>query len=316
MRLPGSKFVAAALLALLLLVLAGCGSSSKSSTSDPPSGIIGPLTGNWQLTLLQQEPRPSTQLSVSGFLHQSGNSLTGSVQGPNIIGNNGSTVNCAGVSSLTGTISGQTVSFSVNPGGTTFNFTGNISPDFQSMSGDYQALGGACLTEPLSGTWNAFLIPALNGNFTGTIINSNYMQVLTGMNPAPPVTVSGTINQGNSAGASNATLTGTISAVGYPCFTTASLTGTISGQNVYLDIFGYNGVQIGTIGQPGVGTTAGTPAAVEVTPSGLSLVGASTGGLSLGASTGTGVTVGPCPALFNGSNNQTSDSAAIDFTFQ
>jgi hypothetical protein len=315
MRLPASRIVAAASLTLLLLILAGCGSTSKSSTSDPQSGIIGPLTGNWQLTLLQQEPRPSTQLSVSGFLQQSSNSLTGSVQGPNIIGNNGSTVNCAGISSLTGTISGQTVSFSVNPGGTTFNFTGNISPDFESMSGDYQALGGACLTVPLSGTWNAFLIPPLNGNFTGTITNSSYMAVLTGMNPAAPVTVSGTISQGDSAGASNATLTGTFSAVGYPCLTTASLTGTISGQNVYLDIFGYNGVQIGTLGQPGVGTTPGSPATVEVTSTGLSLVDASTGGLFLGAFTGVG-TVGPCPSLFNGSSNQTSDSASVDFTFQ
>ncbi len=315
MGLPGSRIVAAASLAHLLLILAACGSSSKSSTSDPQSGVIGPLTGNWQLTLLQQEPLPSTQLSVSGFLQQSSNSLTGSVQGPNINGNNGSVVNCAGVSSLSGTISGQTVIFSVNPGGTTFNFTGNISPDFQSMSGDYQAPGGACLTEPMSGTWNAFLIPPLNGTFTGTITNSSYMAVLTGITPAAPIAVSGTINQGDSAGASNATLTGTISAVGYPCFTTASLTGTISGQNVYLDIFGYNGVQIGTLGQPGVGTTQGSPAIVEVNSTGVSLVDASTSGLFLGVFTGTG-TVGPCPSLFNGSSNQTSDSAAIDLIFQ
>jgi hypothetical protein len=286
MRLPGSRIVAAASLALLLLVLTACGNSSKSSTSDPPSGVIGPLTGNWQLTLLQQEPLPSTQLSVSGFLQQSSNSLTGSVQGPNILGNSGSTVNCAGVSSVSGTISGQTVSFSVNPGGTTFNFTGNISPDFQSMSGDYQALGGACLTEPMSGTWNAFLIPPLNGNFTGTIDSKylGYEQQLGVSNPpAVPVAVSGSITQGSSSGASNATLTGTITAVGYPCFTTASLTGTISGQNVYLDLYDYNGVQIGTLGQPGVGTTAGSPATVEVTSGGLSLVDTSSDGLFIGA---------------------------------
>jgi hypothetical protein len=289
-------------------MLAACG---KGSTPPPTSGA---LTGNWQVDLLQQEPRPQNALSVSGFLVESDNTLTGSVEVPPVAGQH----NCGGVSSLTGSVTGQNVTLSVNEGGTTVNLTGSISSDSKSMSGDYQAQGGGCFTTATTGTWNAFLIPPLNGNFTGTISNSTYMTLLTGTSPAAPIAVSGTISQGPSAGTSDATLSGTINAVGYPCFSTASLSGTISGQNVYLNIFGYNGVQIGTLGQSsGAAGVAGSPATVVVSSNGTSLVDTSTVGLFLGANTGTG-TVGPCPPIFDPTlnANRTSDSGSVAFNLQ
>jgi hypothetical protein len=161
----------------------------------------------------------------------------------------------------------------------------------------------------------------LNGNFTGTIANSTYMTLVTGASPAAPIVVSGTISQSDNAGASDATLTGTINAVGYPCFSSASLSGTISGQNVYLNIFGYNGVQIGTLGQSsGSAGIPGSPATVVVSPSGTSLVDTNPVGLFLGTNTGTG-TVGPCPGLVvPGTSNpvviQTSDSGSVALNFQ
>jgi hypothetical protein len=298
-------------LAVLLLVMAACG---KGSTPPPTSG---PLTGNWQLDLLQEEPRPQNSLSVSGFLVQAENALTGSVQVPPVAGQH----NCGGIASVTGTVSGQSVTLSVNEGGTTLNLTGTLSSDGKSMSGDYQGPGGGCFTVPTTGTFNSFLIPPLNGNFTGTISNSTYMTLVTGASPAAPIAVSGAITQSTNADASNATLTGTITAVDYPCFSTALLSGTISGQNVYLNIFGYNGVQIGTLGQSsGAAGVPGSPATVVVGSSGISLVDTSNVGLFLGANTGTG-TVGPCPGLIvPGTSNpvviQTSDSGSVAFNFQ
>lgn len=302
------RTIGAALLACGLLALAACGGGNMPSSS---SAADGTLSGNWQMNLLQQEPRPETLLSVSGFLVESNNVLTGSVQVPPV----SARFDCGGVSALTGTVSGQNVTLSVNEGGTAVNFTGGISQDGKSMSGNYQAEGGGCFTRPTTGTWNAFLVPPLTGNFTGTI-NSAYMQILQAASNPVPVTVSGTITQSTNAGTSNATLTGTIKAVGYPCFSSAALSGTISGQNVYLNVFGYNGNQIGTLGQPGTVGAAGSPATVVVESGGISLVDTSSDGLFLGAFTGTG-TVGPCPPLIvPGTNStQTSDSGSVALKF-
>jgi hypothetical protein len=268
----------------------------------------GPLSGNWQINVLQQYPT-KTPLSASGFIAQANDVITGSVQVAPV----GSKSSCGGVSALAGTVSGQNVTFSLNAGGTVVNYTGTISSDNQTMSGDYQAVGGACFSAGTSGTWNAVLIPPLNGSFTGTLSGSTYMSALTGQSNAPPIAVSGTFSQSSNADGSNATLTGTIMAVGYPCFATASLTGTISGQNVYMDVFGYNGAQIGTLGIPGVPSegAAPTPATLVSTSTGLSLVGNGEGGLALGQGL-----AGPCPAIFVNGISTTGDVTAVALTFK
>lgn len=288
----------------MLGVLAGCGSGGGSSAA---SG--GALNGNWQFNLVQTYPGPSTQLSASGFLAQSGSTLTGSVQGPVIINGQGIQT-CGGNGTVSGTLNGQAVSFSLNPGGTVFNFTGTVSGN-NSMTGTYQGLGGACFSRSTTGTFTAQLIPAITGNFTGTLNNSTYMEDLTGENT--PIPVSGTLTQSASAGGSNASVSGTITAVGYPCMTTAYLTGTISGQSVYLDVFNFNGVQIGTLGRPSASGFGGNPAIVVVNSSGLSLtgVGSQLSGLSLGLE-GTS----PCPEIFYGGGVVTTDQADVNVTIQ
>jgi hypothetical protein len=296
-------FATTALALFLLLVTACGGGNSPNSTTN---GVIGPLNGNWQLNLLQQYPVPVITLSASGFLIQSKNSLTGSIQVPPI-GLNSAT-NCAGVGQLNGTISGQSIAFSINPGGTTYNFTGTISSDFTSMSGDYQALGGACYTEPTTGTWNALLIPPLNGNFTGEI-NSGYMGSLTGSAGLVPVKVSGTLSQTPNTGGNNASLSGTIIAQGYPCFATASLTGTVSGNTVILSIFGYNGDLIGSIGNANI-----SPAVVTASSTGINISTLDNSGYALGNSSS-----GPCPSIDPISSLQpspTSDEGGISLTFE
>ena len=300
------------LLASLLITSAACGGGQSSPQAN------GPLTGNWQLNLVQNYPAPQTQLAASGFLVESSDGLTGSVVGPTIASANG-THDCGGVGPVTGTISEQNVTFSLSPGGTVFNFTGTISSDNASMAGSYQATGGACFVQAgTTGTWTASLIPPLNGSFTGQISGSSYMALLTGVNPPPPIAVSGSITQTTNEGGGSATLTGTIIAVGYPCFSNGSLTGTISGQNVYLDIYDYNGAFIGTLGQPsGSAGTPGSPATVVVSPSGISLVDTSDVGLFLGTFTGVGV-VGPCPPIFNAvlGATQTNDSGSVALNLQ
>jgi len=288
------RTLAATLLAFIALISAGCGGSSSSSAA------AGPLSGNWQLNLNQNYPTPQTQLSASGFFLGSSNALTGSVQGPTVASSNGNV--CGGVGQLSGTIDGQNVTFSVSPGWTVFNFIGVISSDNTSMSGTYQALAGTCFGVPTTGTWTASLVPPVNGNFSGTLLNSQYIGLLTGISPPPPVTVSGTMNQSGNFGASNATVTGTITAQGYPCFVTVSLTGTISGQSLNLAVFGFDGSQIGVF--------QATP---TVGPTGSVVI--NSGSLTLGQASSTG-NIGPCPPLANGGSTLVGDTTEPSFVFQ
>jgi hypothetical protein len=299
------RVIATASLAYLVFVLGGCGGSSSSSSSAKQ----GPLAGNWQITLTQEIPaqNPIVQLSVSGFLLESNNSVTGSLALPG----DGTTFNCAGVGPVTGTVSGQNVAMSVDEGGSTLSLTGAVSSDSKVMAGTYQTLPGGCTKTPTSGTWAAFQIPPLNGNFSGNLTGSSYMASFTGKKTADPIPVTGTMAQSSNIGASNATLTGTINATGYPCFTTASVTGTISGSNVILSVFGFDGSQIGTLG------TSSNPAVASSGPNGAMLTSSNTTNaliLRVGAS---GTTfLGPCPPLNVGASTFENDSTQVAFTFQ
>jgi hypothetical protein len=301
------RLLAMALLAACTFLYSGCGSSSPT----PQAGL---LDGNWQFTLVKNYPeQKDQQLFASGFLQEeAGGNLTGSVAGPVTATSTGS-VTCGGTGDLIGSVSSQNVSFTLNPGGTTFNFTGAFAAagsvcsgsPLESMSGSYQGLAGSCYNAPTSGTWYACQLPALSGSFTGTL-QSTYMQALSGSANPVPVAVSGTFTQTSNAGGSSATLTGTITAANYPCFTSASLTGTISGQNIYLSVFSYNGTQIGTIGQIEANGVAATPAILSVGATGSVVSGTAPGGFNLDLSN-------PCPAIINSFGvSQTTDTG--DFT--
>jgi hypothetical protein len=296
----GIRVAAVAMLAGLLFASAGCGSS-------PTPLAAGALSGNWQINMTENYPNLNTQLTVSGFLTQSASALGGSLQGPTLISANGQH-DCGGVGQVSGALSGTSVTFSVSPGGTTFSFSGAITGP-TTMSGSFQAPAGDCFIHDASGTWTANLIPTVNGNFTGTLTNSNYMSLLTGVSPAAPISVSGSLTQSSSAGTSVASLTGTINAIGYPCFSTAALTGTISGENVILAVYGFDGTQIGTLGITSV------PAQASSSPTGTVLTGTGQGGLLLGKVTAT-ATVGPCPPLNGGAGNTIGDSTDIALTFE
>ncbi len=298
------RLVAALFLAFVLFLVSSCGGGGSSSSQN------GPLSGNWQLAFQQEFPHPPITFPVSGFLLQSKNSVTGSFVVPG---------DCSGAGPVTGTLSGQSVTLTINEGGSTLTLTGQVSSDNKSMAGSYAGVGGGCGATSTTGTWSAILVPPLTGNFTGTISNSTYMELVTGVTPPAPIMVSGTMTQSSNIGASNASLSGTITATTYPCFYTASLTGTITGQNVDLTVYGL-GPQIGYIGQnPTSGL--GTPAMVTADAgSALSLTATNTGngdGLELGILT-EGVSSGPCPQVLDGTLGIEieNDSADVSLTFQ
>ena len=299
------RVVALLICAACVVFEAGCGSSGSSSTAIGG----GALSGNWQFNLTQNYPGATQQFSVSGFVVDSNGTLTGTVQGPTVISTNFK-YECGGVGPFTGAVSGQNVTFTVNPGGTVFNFAGTLSSDNASMTGTYQSLAGACSKDDTTGTFTALLVPPITGNFSGTLTDSTYMSELTGVSPATPIAVTGTLTQSATAGGSSASVTGTITAASYPCFQTVSLTGTISGQNVYLDVYDYTGVEIGTIGTLGVATGVSFPATVVSGSSGVELTGTNVDFSGLNLTTGNG----PCPAI--GIDNTKSDTTGIDFVIQ
>jgi len=261
---------------LVLLVCAACGGSSSSSNT------TGALNGNWQLNLQQNYPSQQA-FSASGFLAESAGTLTGSIVVP--VATDG---DCGGVGPVTGTVSGQNVTFSINQGGDILNFTGTVSGS-TSMSGSYQESGACYLTHPATGTWTAALIPAVSGNFTGAFTNSQYMGLLTGTTNPAPIQVSGSLFQSSNAGGSQASVSGTITAVGYPCFSTASLVGTVTGQSLLLTVYADTGEQIGSLGN------VDNPLLVASASGGVSV----TGSLTLGGSTESG-SFGPCPPIAGG----------------
>lgn len=242
------------ILILSVCVLSGCGSTGNGNDSS-----VGVLSGNWQLTLIRHND--STQFPYSGFLLQSGSSISGS-----LILNAGN--GCGGVGPVTGTVNGQTFQMDVNQFGGDLILTGGVpaagSSGGSTMSGQFSTLANGCnFFSSSTGTWTAFQVAPISGSFHGTFVSPTN----------GTLAVTGTLNQGPNIGSSNAQLTGTITASNSttpfcPYLTTGTLSGVISGTTVMLNIYGPNGAQMGAI-------PAGSPPDAQgvVTPDGKSLSG-------------------------------------------
>jgi len=229
------------LLLITLIATTACGGGGSNS------GNSGPLSGNWQIALARQAA-PTQPLTYTGFLTQSGASVSGSL----ILGSGSLNPGCSGVGPVTGTVTGQNVSLTINQFGDDVSLSGSLPPAGAPMNGEFSFLSGGCNAFPGSGTWSVFQVVPISGSFHGTF---------TSTLPPPnngTVNVVGTLTQGPNTGSSTATLTGSISVVGTPHFcnylSTATITGLISGTSVMLNLFGPNGsliTQIGQIGQIG-----------------------------------------------------------------
>lgn len=213
-----------AFLASSFLLLTSCGGGN------PNAGITtANLAGNWQMTL-QRQNTTSTK-TESGFLVQSGNSLTGEFL------LNGDT-NCAGVGSAFGQISGSNVAISVSQVGQTVNLTGAMGTNPSSISGNYSILAAPCGSNQV-GTWTATQVQPFSGNFQGTF-TSTFSGGLV-------FAFSGTVAQGPNMGITSASLTGNMTSTNAPCFTTANLQGSISGTSIVLNLLSAEGTALGQI---------------------------------------------------------------------
>lgn len=235
------------LFGILALTLA-CGGGSKAASPN------GPLSGNWQISLNRHvEPNPA--LVFSGFLIQSGNSVSGTVS----LGSN-----CLGVGPITGTVNDQNVALTINEFGEEISLQGSMPTATQPMAGEFSNLAGGCTAYTNTGTWTAIQIAPIAGAFHGSFVSSPAIGNGT-------VDVTGTINQGPNTGNSNASLSGNINATSSAQFcsylSSATITGLISGTAVVLNLYGPNGAEIAQIGN-----LSSTPA-VTVTPDGTSITG-------------------------------------------
>jgi hypothetical protein len=237
------KKLVVGLLLSMLIATTECGGGGSNAASNS-----GALSGNWQIALVRHAV-PTQPLTYTGFLTQSGNSVTGNlILGSGYIGSG-----CSGVGPVTGTANGQNISLTIDEFGEDVNLTGTTSTSNAApMTGEFSWLAGGCNAFPGTGTWSAFQVAPISGTFHGTF---------TSTLPPPnngTLNVVGTLSQGPNMGSGSAALTGSISVVGTPHFcnylSTATITGLISGTSVSLNLFGPDGsliTQIGQIGQIG-----------------------------------------------------------------
>jgi hypothetical protein len=249
-----------------MMLLSACGGGSSSVPQQR-----GTLSGNWQFSLATPMDGSFTGGLQGGFLLQTNGSVTGqavyAVSAANIQPPLVNPCN-SGTATITGTITGQTVTLTAVAGTQTFTLTGTLSSDGSSIdNGKYTSTAGTasdgvtpCGAAETGVSWSANSVPPLTGSITGTfhsISSSASFNGTTLNNQDFPVT--GLLTQGENIGASNATVTGTLSFIdpttllsNYPCIPSGSVSvnGQISGNTVILQLIGTDGSNAGQIGVP------------------------------------------------------------------
>ena len=237
---------------LFMITIAGMWMLLGCSNHPPDIPPQGPqLSGNWQFTVANPPDQSFVGGLQGGFLVQNNSSLSGSVA---FSVSSSSAANCSnGSAAITGTISGQNVTFAALAGSQTFTFTGSVSLDNSTMIGTYDSTAGTtgCGTAQTGLAWSAKFVPPLVGAIQGNFHSTGGSSGL--MNQQFPVT--GLITQAQNTGQSSAVVTGTLTFVDpisllsfYPCIDTINLSGSISGNTVTLQLLGTDGSTVGQIG--------------------------------------------------------------------
>jgi hypothetical protein len=213
-----------AFLFALSLSMSACGGNNSTPVS------ADSLSGNWQMTL-NDASNTKINNTQSGSLIQNGGNLTGSV----ILSDSP----CSGVGNVSGTVTGSTVSLTVDPVGTTLTLSGTTSTmnSQPSMSGNYTILSTGCAgsqSDPGTGTFIANLVTPLNGNITGSFVS----------NEETSYAVSGQVTQGTNNGTSSTPLSGSFTFTGF-CYPNANIVGSVSGTSVVMNLADSDGAQIG-----------------------------------------------------------------------
>jgi hypothetical protein len=250
------------LLLLLLattMLLSACGGSGSGGSPQQSAK----LAGNWQFSLAPQtDGNSGDPIFVGGlqggFLLQNNGSVTG--QAAYYVGVDPTAPCNSGSATITGTLSGQTVTLNAVAGTETFALTGTLSADGSTMAGNYTSTvaGGASCGYATTQSWSALLVPPLAGTIAGNF-HSGGLPAQNGGFGGHNFPLTGTLAQGPNIGAANATVTGTLSFIDptaglsdYPCFPdgTVSVNGQISGNAVILQLIGSDGSVAGQIGTP------------------------------------------------------------------
>jgi hypothetical protein len=231
------RLLSATLLLGLFTTTTACGGGGGGN----PGSQSNALSGNWQISLNPQA-KPIPAFVYTGFLLQSGNSVTGSL----ILGSDCRGVGpiSQGVGPVTGTVNGQNVSLTIDEFEDNINLTGTLSSGSAPLGGQFSNAAGRCTASANTGTWSAIQVAPVAGKFHGTfksnLGNGNF-------------DVNGTLNQGPNTGNSTATLSGTINATGAArvCsyISSATITGLVSGTAVTLNLYGPDGAQFAQLGQ-------------------------------------------------------------------
>lgn len=189
--------------------MSGCGGYNNPNNNSQPTLS---LAGNWQFTYTSSKGGTST---VSGTLTQTGSSFSGSVTITN---------SCATTGTLSGTISGTSVTGTLTEGNPeTISITGNVATNYGSANGTYQVMSATGICAAASGD---------SGTWTGTHTTNVSGNPYTGMvRPADRMPVQLTLNlKEDTAGQVSGTATFTNSA----CLHLMSVAGTLSGINLQL----------------------------------------------------------------------------------
>ena len=221
--------------AIALLLAVGCGggasntnNNDKSGNSNSSQGLSGPyefvaVSGepNGETTLIDVNLVPSgANMSASGpnniqvatYLHK-----TWYVNGKCAVGQD---------STLTGTVSGNNVTFTFSQGQNSFSGQGTL--DGTNLSGTYSAKSGSCTD---SGTFTGKPVSALSGTFAGTLelpIGIDQVSATLTETQSSALSVQATLS-----GADSGTFTFSGTAVG----NVAYVSGTVDGNPV--QFFGY-----------------------------------------------------------------------------
>ena len=216
-----TRTLAVPLLVCVFLLLS-CGTSNNTASSD------GALSGNWQVTLQQNPPSSITQ-SESGFLVQSGDSLSGQL----VL--SGQT-HCAGLGSVQGTLTKSNIGITVNQIGQTVNLAGTAASDGSSMAGTYSTFASGCSDGSSTGTWIASPVKPVTGTYAATFTSYTlgvYGSVIT-------------VTQGPNTGASVATLSGTMTLSNAPCGNNnVSVSGVVGGTSIVFNFLTSDGSAVG-----------------------------------------------------------------------
>ncbi|MFY9682804.1 MAG: hypothetical protein WA424_14710 [Candidatus Sulfotelmatobacter sp.] len=203
-----------------VLMLLSCGGKT-----DPAS--TGVLSGNWQFSL-QQTPPSTIAQTESGFLLQSGNSLTGGL----VLSNQAV---CPGLGPALGSLNGSNIALTVSQTSQTVAFTGTAATDGSAMTGTYSILASGCSGGSSTGTWTASPVKPVTGTYQATFTSGSlgvYNSVIT-------------VTQGPNTGASIANLSGTMTSSNSTCANNLSIAGVVSGTAIVLNFLASDGSAVG-----------------------------------------------------------------------